>query len=153
MLTQVLRLPAPHSHPRMSAWQRAVVLLAMVASLLVQTLGVLHGVAHPARQAVGHVDHTHHRDHDHHDHDGHAHEGHAHHDEATTTWLAHLFAGHGEGAECRLFDALGSGDGAVQSPPDLLATALPDYWLVFYAGQALARWAALYQARGPPSPR
>lgn len=45
------------------AWQRTVVLLALVAALLVQTLGLLHRVAHPAGQTMAHAAHAHPYDH------------------------------------------------------------------------------------------
>jgi hypothetical protein len=65
-------------------------------------------------------------------------------------WLAQLFAGH-DADSCRLIDSLGQGGLAAATPPcAALVPAL--YRLPLWAGEALARWAALFDARGPPLP-
>lgn len=65
-------------------------------------------------------------------------------------WLEHLFAGHDEDS-CRLIDSLSQGGAA--APQAACAPLVPaPYLLPLWAGQALARWAALFDARGPPAP-
>jgi hypothetical protein len=64
----------------------------------------------------------------------------------------HLFAHDDGGAECRLFDAVGYD--ALQ--PGLLALPAaipPAAVLAVLAGESLARWAAMFDARGPPPAR
>lgn len=56
------------------------------------------------------------------------------------------------GSECRLFDAVGHD--AVQ--PCLLALPVaipPPAFVAVLAGESLARWAAMFDARGPPPAR
>lgn len=58
--------------------------------------------------------------------------------------------GHDDAGECRLFDALAQGGPL----PAAQAVALPppaDDVIRATAGEAVARWAALFQARGPPA--
>ena len=63
-------------------------------------------------------------------------------------WLERLFAGHDEDS-CRLIDSLSHGGAA--APQAVCAPLVPAaYLLPLWAGQALARWAALFDARGPP---
>ena len=69
--------------------------------------------------------------------------------EAEAQGLAALFSGHDDEARCRLVDSL------THAAPDVavLATAalpLAATTLSSLAGAALARWAALFDARGPP---
>jgi hypothetical protein len=128
-------------------WARAWLVLVLLAVVLVQSLALLHRVAH----AGGPGAHETHQAHEHHD--ACAHDP-ASSDPAHRNWLAHLFAGHEEtDPSCQLFDALSAEHGAWSVLPTWLVMAVPNYWLNFYAGQALARWAALYQARGPPLSR
>ncbi len=150
---------------RAHRWVRGLWLLALLAVVLAQTLALVHRVVHPGGSARHEVHQAHlaqpacdqHGDHDHppgHDHaDDHDH-AHDHTQHAHGSWLASLFAGHHEAeSACQLFDALGAGDSVWSSVAALGVVAVPRYWLTFYAGQALARWAALYQARGPPVSR
>ncbi len=68
--------------------------------------------------------------------------------------VAALFTDHHEGdAQCRLYDQLSHGPAAVSVPMIVLPLVLPTATFDFFAGEALARWVALFQARGPPSPR
>ena len=68
--------------------------------------------------------------------------------------FAHLFSGHGEdSAECRALDQLSHFDAI----PGVALLALPlviqPFVLSVLPGLAVARWHALFQARGPPSLR
>jgi hypothetical protein len=106
-------------------------LLALVA---VQTLGQMHRVVHAPAVVAGH-----------------AHEVHVHHDHGHgVDWTAGLFAGHNETPDCRLFDQLTHGDTLGCAAAPALPMALPVALLAFSQGEALARRAALFEARGPP---
>ncbi|WP_298924337.1 hypothetical protein [uncultured Ramlibacter sp.] len=63
-------------------------------------------------------------------------------------WVADLFAGHDE-SSCRLFDPL-THDGPPSVPALVLPLLLSSYFLDVFQGEFLVRWAALYDARGPP---
>jgi hypothetical protein len=68
------------------------------------------------------------------------------------SWLANLFPAHGDPGSCGLFDQLTHGDavaGVVLQPLPVVALL---GLIHFFQGQALARWAALFDARGPPPP-
>lgn len=64
--------------------------------------------------------------------------------------FAPLFSGHGSDADCRLFDQLGHSDALPGVPALMLPLAVPLFYLEFFEGEALARWTALFDARGPP---
>ena len=71
-----------------------------------------------------------------------------------TGWLASLFSSHRDGdPDCRLFDQASHGSVlpamAVLSLPMALSSLVDDS----SRGEALARWAALFDARGPPLTR
>ena len=68
-------------------------------------------------------------------------------------WTETLFSSHGKAADCLVFDQLCHADALHVLPLQILATPLPNIVLVTLAGDFIARWAALYQARGPPSAR
>lgn len=72
--------------------------------------------------------------------------------EAEARGLAALFSGHDDEARCRLIDSLthAAPDAAVVSTA-ALPLAATTLW--FMAGEAAARWAALFDARGPPPVR
>jgi len=66
--------------------------------------------------------------------------------------LASLFGDHDEG-QCRLYDQLSHGPAALAAPVVVLSFALPSATFAYLQGEALARWVALFDARGPPSSR
>lgn len=119
-------------------WLLGWVLVALVCA---QALGFMHRVVHtpagiPHAHAAAEAD-------------AHPHDGHG----APAGWIADLFAAHDDASGCRLYDGVGQ-DSALL--PALLA--LPCHGpaaalLPFLAGEFLARWAALYDARGPPFSR
>ena len=114
------------THRRLLWW----LIAALIAA---QTLGLLHRVAHPAATPTIAAP------------AGAGERGHS--------WVASLFSGHDDDSGCRLYDQLSHADGlptiAVIAPA--IAAAL--FLLPFFHGEALARWAALFRARGPPFPR
>ena len=111
------------------------------ALLLAQTLGLLHGVVHEDGrehhvQALS-ADQNHNHGHG----DQGAHSG---------GWLASLFSSHDGGADCRLFDQASHGSAAPASALSSLPALPPSVAVAIFQGDALARWAALFDARGPP---
>ena len=113
---------------RLSLW---LVALALVAA---QTLGLLHRVVHTPQALASAVQSV----------------------EVpgeTRGWAQEFFAGHNGEPSCRLFDELNA-SGVL---PDVAAVALPPvlplYFFAWFQGEALARQATLYDARGPPALR
>jgi hypothetical protein len=117
---------------------RRVLLWPLVLALLVaQTLGLLHAVVHsPVHAGVQQVELA-----------GHDHPAHGH------GLIDTLFATHGGGADCRLYDQLSHGDVAAAVPVVVLPLLLPATLFAYFQGEAVARHAALFEARAPPSIR
>lgn len=113
---------------------RALVIALMVAVWFAGTLGLMHRSLHvpglPA--AAEHALQVPHK-----------HAGHH---------LASLFGEHSD-AECRLYDQLAHGASAPGVPLVVLPMLLPAATFAFLEGEAVARWVALFDARGPPSIR
>ena len=75
---------------------------------------------------------------------------HGHHGHENESFSDLLFSSHSTTSDCRLYDHLNDGQGmplivAVPTP-----IVLPSLLVAIFAGDALARWAALFDARGPP---
>ena len=70
-----------------------------------------------------------------------------------SAWSTKLFAGHDKAADCLVFDQLCHAQALHFQPVQALPILLPHVVLVTLAGDFIARWAALFQARGPPSAR
>jgi hypothetical protein len=66
--------------------------------------------------------------------------------------LGTLFGEHSD-AECRLYDQLSHGAGVLNVPLIVLPMLLPAATFAYLQGEALVRWATLFDARGPPSAR
>jgi len=66
--------------------------------------------------------------------------------------LGSLFGEHTD-AECRLYDQLEHGSTAPSVPLVVLPILLPSATFAYLQGEAIARWIALFDARGPPSTR
>lgn len=71
--------------------------------------------------------------------------GHAH----GSGWIAGLFEGHDD-RSCPFFDPLNH-EGAAPLATLLLPAALASHFLDHFQGEFLVRWAALFDARGPPA--
>lgn len=67
-------------------------------------------------------------------------------------WVRALFDDRTD-AECRLYDQLSHGASVPGVPLVVLPLVLPAADFAFFQGEVLARWVALFRARGPPSPR
>ena len=119
-----------------------------LAVVLAQTLGLMHGVMHgnvhsslaeqaeQSELASGSDDHDHDHDHDHSD-----------------SWVERLFGSHGDESDCRVYDQLSHGDAAPATAGPTLPLSLTPFVFSLLPGLAVARWHALFQARGPPNLR
>jgi hypothetical protein len=121
--------------------------LLAVALLLAQLLGLMHGVVHgPQAHLHSHVHHELASAQTLHDHDDPT----IAQDEHGGGWLASLFSSHGNDSDCRLFDQASQGHAAPVLPMLSLPLVLCSVAFDISRGEALARWAALFDARGPP---
>ena len=126
----------------MFALPRFTILLALLlAAVLVmtQTLGVVHIVTHGSSGSSLHSQD------DGHDHD-HAEVG----VPSANHFLASLFSSHQDISDCRLYDQASHDGGLVAAIQSTLPVVLPPMTVAIFQGEALARWAALFDARGPP---
>lgn len=64
--------------------------------------------------------------------------------------LALLFSSHSSDSDCRLYDQASHGAAAPQVACLALPVLTPSLAVARFQGEALARWAALFDARGPP---
>lgn len=64
--------------------------------------------------------------------------------------LSFLFPSHSSSADCRLYDQASHGSAALQVICLVPPVVLPSAAVISFQGGALARWAALFDARGPP---
>lgn len=130
------------------AARRLVLALAVFALLAAQALGLLHRVVHsplaaPVSQVVAGVA-------------GAAYaqvHAHNHWSANVADPLGRLFTGHGSDADCRAYDQIGHSDALPPVAALALPIIVPASVLQFFAGEFIARWAALFEARGPPSVR
>ena len=111
----------------------APVVLLVLALLLAQTLGFVHRIAHGSlgSKAVASAVAQ----------------------ERSEARVAKLFQHSEDDATCRLFDQCSSFDALNGVPAVVLPMVLPTFVLLFFEGEFLARWVALFDARGPPSVR
>lgn len=115
--------------------------LALVL-LLSQSLGLLHGIVHGPLNATGHA----------------AHMAPVASEPARQAdgFLIRLFGGHrshSSDSACRLYDQSSHCDAMPGLPLLVLPLVLPPFAFSVLSGLAVARWHALFQARGPPSVR
>lgn len=117
--------------------------LLACALLLAQTLGLMHGVVHSPQKAVN----------------DRAAVGFQYDQKsalqvaagpATGNWVNALFSSHHGDNDCRLFDQTSHGSAAPQVAAPAMPVVLPPLAVAIFQGEALARWAALFEARGPP---
>ncbi|NPC57255.1 hypothetical protein [Caenimonas soli] len=120
------------------ALRRGLLWLMLFALVAAQTLGLVHRVVHLSQfEGKAEVVSVHAQDEGHHSH----------------AWTETLFGGHGGESECRLFDQLSHGGCLPSVAVVLLPVTAPLFFLQWFQGEALARWAALFDARGPPQLR
>jgi hypothetical protein len=111
----------------------------LLSLLLSQSLGQLHAVKHSGPGSIAHAASGHEAHGLHHDHK-----------QVEDDFLDLLFSSHGNDADCRLYDHLSAGHGMPLVSAALLPIVLPSVLVAIFAGDALARWATLFDARGPP---
>lgn len=121
-------------------WRAAWGYLALVL-LLAPLLGQMHGLVHGAGGQQAAVSHA-----------GPAVE-HADEHSGGDGWLADLFSVHADDLDCRVFDQLCHSDALPAVPLLALPKVLSSFVFLFLEGEALARRAALFEARGPPRAR
>lgn len=118
--------------------RRGLLWLVLVALIAAQTLGLMHRVAHHSGANASAAPIA-----------AHAAEGErGHHDGP----LAGLFSTHEE-PSCPLYDQLGQGGVIPVLPGVPLPLVQAAFVLRWFQGEFLARWVALFDARGPPSVR
>ena len=71
----------------------------------------------------------------------------------TNSPLGVLFSSHTSASDCLLYDQASHGGAALHVMGLTLPVLLPSFAVAIFAGDALARWAALFDARGPPRTR
>lgn len=110
-------------------------LLLAAVLVMTQTLGVVHAVTHGSSGSSLHS-----YDHDHPE------------VEAPDTgyFLTALFSSHQEVFDCRFYDQASHGGALVTAVQSTLPVVPPPLTVAIFQGEALARWAALFDARGPP---
>ncbi|MEO7945618.1 MAG: hypothetical protein ABIR56_00655 [Polaromonas sp.] len=129
----------PRAPLRSMAWATVWILACVL--LLAQTLGLTHGLVHgPQAQGAGHRQAAHQPVH------------------AAVAGpgafgLASLFSSHDSDTDCRLFDQASHGSAALGIVTLSLPMVLSSLVFDITRGDALARWAALFDARGPPLTR
>lgn len=123
--------PTVPSATRKQVLLRICLLWLALCMLLVQSLGQLHSVKHGNAAHVSRAV------------------------SATATicdggFLDLLFSSHSSGKDCRLYDQAHDGQGMPSVAAAFLPVVLPSSAVASFQGEALARWAALFDARGPP---
>ncbi|MDB5965995.1 MAG: hypothetical protein JWQ72_2495 [Polaromonas sp.] len=134
--------------PLASASRRVLIVWLALALLLAQTLGMMHGVVHSPQAVAGdraqaasqlaqvaQVQQTATLN---------ANAG------AAGHWIGALFSSHHGDNDCRLYDQASHGSAALHVVALPLPVVLPPFAVAIFQGEALARWAALFDARGPP---
>ncbi|RST53478.1 hypothetical protein [Variovorax sp. DXTD-1] len=137
----IIASQAPH---RSILSTRAIAIALVIALWFAGTLGLIHRSLHvtglaqaTAAAQAGHADDA---------------GGDASHTSHVSHGIASLFGDHTD-AECRLYDQLSHGSGALGIPTVVLPVLLPSATFAYLQGEAIARWVALFDARGPPSTR
>jgi hypothetical protein len=113
----------------------------MAALVVAPALGLMHRIVHGPQVAIGH--------------ELAAHQPQAHADDCDhgPGWAASLFSAHDDASSCRLFDQLSHSDVLAGVPALILPLVLTLFLFRRFQRDAVARWAALFDARGPPALR
>ncbi|HSH91796.1 MAG TPA: hypothetical protein VK996_17560 [Ramlibacter sp.] len=116
--------------------RRSVIWLVLLALLTAQALGLVHRVMHgwqpAAVMSMAAHDEAPAAEHDH------------------DRWATGLTHGHADDPICLVFDQVTQGGALFALPAIVLPAVAPLLFLRWFQGEALARWAALFEARGPP---
>jgi len=142
-------MPPASNKRRDSSSAGALVWLLAASLLFAQLLGLMHGVVHGPQAHIHSHSYVHQDGH----HQEHAALAHVEEEGEGGGWLASLFSSHDGDSDCRLFDQASHGQAAPTLPMLSLPLVLSSLAFDISRGEALARWAALFDARGPPFPR
>ena len=112
-------------------------LLLVAVLVMTQTMGLVHTITHGPSGSSLHS----------HDHDNEHAEVEA---SDSSHVLAALFSSHQDSSDCRLYDQASHDGGLVTAIQSTLPVMPPPFTVAIFQGEALARWAALFDARGPP---
>jgi hypothetical protein len=115
--------------------RRGLLWFLLVALVAVQALGLVHRIAHGDHAPSA---------------SGFSAPGAAHAGVPAPQWDAGLFGGHEDDGGCLLYDQLSHGGFLPVPAPATLPVLAPAFLLQWFQGGFLARWAALFDARGPP---
>ena len=126
-------LPLRTAPSRFRLWVRLLLSVLALALVLSQSLGQLHAVKHGSLASAAHVMGAQEGSKTHHD----------------GGFLKQLFSSHSS-TDCRLYDQLGNSYALPAVALMLLPAVSPSPPVAIFAGEALARWASLFDARGPP---
>ncbi len=127
-------------------WQGHWALLPLAVFALVllwsQSLGLLHSIVHGSSSATGAATHA-----------AHVADAVAQPGQGADSFFTRLFSGHSDDSDCRRYDQSSHFDAMPGLPVLALPLVLAPFVVSVLPGLALARWRALFQARGPPSVR
>jgi hypothetical protein len=70
---------------------------------------------------------------------------------APGNWAAALEDGHADDPSCQVFDQASQALLTFDAPAAVLPQLLFSHFIQWSQGEAVARWAALFEARGPPA--
>lgn len=101
-------------------------LFALVAA---QTLGLVHRVSH-GQAGAGGADHV---------------------SSASGGWSASFNDDHADAPSCQVFDQASQALLSFDAPVAALALFALNHYIQWSLGEAVARWVALFEARGPPA--
>jgi hypothetical protein len=140
--------------------RRLLFVCLLLAVMATQSLGVMHAVVHLPRQGEAHGEaysETHNparneaRSEAHNDAPADLHRAYAPGGPHAQHSVVHdLFGGHGDDFDCQLYDQLSHGNGPPRVAVVVLPVLLPVFLFQHFQGDAVARWATLFDARGPP---
>ena len=145
----------------LSRFSTLLVLLLSAALVMAQMLGAVHSTAHGPAASLIHSsgqaaddDHEHGHGHGHGHEPNDAHKQHKLQNKATASsssqFVISLFSSHQTASDCSLYDLASPGGALLAVAHIALPAVLPPMAVAIFAGEALARWAALFDARGPP---
>jgi len=129
-----LTSPLSASQSRLRLWVRLLASALAMVVLLSQSLGQLHAIKHGSLAPAPHVIAA----------------QEASKNQLEDGFLEQLFSSHSSSTDCRLYDQLRDSHALPTVASMLSPTVLPSLLVAIFAGEVLARWAALFEARGPP---
>ena len=145
----------------LSRFSTLLVLLLSAALVMAQMLGAVHSTAHgPAASLIHASGQAADDDHEHGHGHGHGHEPNDAHKQdklqnkatasSSSQFVISLFSSHQTASDCSLYDLASPGGALLAVAHIALPAVLPPMAVAIFQGEALARWAALFDARGPP---